>query len=1140
MTQLPQSEADYPTFEGDLARDRLLAALRYDLLGPEGETEVLAQSPKTRYLVGMLAPRGTQIDEVEDDQNGAGGESDEGDDGTVALAATLEASSIGISIVVSGEVSTIHAVAEWGEYTKTERIAEDEVDPAESGDLDRDEDPDKVAARRVHDWTRTPRRLEHEIDLTKLSGEYPREAGGVRIRYLVRPYGGDRIVSAFLDNQKEPPVGKRPPDEDYLFQPSLRLTSPTAAILPRGITDQIDRDPDIASADLIYRKRLEFGVGHGVAVHWDESEARKGRVSWVRTEMIPAHEVPKVTPRESDRLSMDELASAPRDEVKRRLNELIQDYSSWLSDRGEEKDAIHGPLKAVATDHLQLAARSRARMISGIQALDDGDVFAAFQFANEAMAIQRRHSVQIRDRQRGRKPPSDDQISARWRPFQLGFMLQALAGLADPEHSDREIADLLWFPTGGGKTEAYLGLTAFILAFRRLRRDERFDNSAGTSVIMRYTLRLLTIQQFQRALALMAACEFLRLKEVERWGAERFTIGLWVGTSVSPNSYEDAKTALNKLKNDQEVYEKSPYQILYCPWCGRDLSPRNYIADDDTESIYIKCFTAGDPASTDSYVDANESETDCIFHTTNSKEGIPALVVDQQIYRNPPSLLLATVDKFAQMTWNGRIQSLFGRVERRCPRHGFISAAEDQHAGSHQESISHPKAVVAKVSKRLAPPDLIIQDELHLISGPLGTLVGLYESAVESLCSYENAAGEVIRPKVIASTATIRRAKTQVRALYDRDVGVFPPLGLDAADSFFATESDSERGRLYVGVFGPGKSIKTTLVRTYGALLGRANIEFERQPSEETDAYMTLVGYFNSLRELGGAVRLVEDDVRGRLRTLKRRGFADDRVLYEGDWELTSRKSSSRISTTLKALERTFLEKTAGSYPIDLLLSSNMISVGVDIDRLGLMVVSGQPKTTAEYIQATSRVGRMYPGLVVQVYNWIRPRDISHYERFHHYHSTFHRHVEATSATPFSERARDRALQAVLVARARLGEPTWSREPGAGSFDKDQPEIRSFVDSMVERGRSVARHGDEVAQELRSQLEHLIFRWEQMTKDPNGLVYSARGQDKAKSRSVLLRPMELDKAQGEWQAAGSLREVEEEVVVVLKDHAEDE
>lgn len=1111
----------YPTFEGDRVRDRLIEALKFDLLGPEAEDEILLQSPRTRYLVGQLAPRNTEIDAVEDEQNLAQGEDEDGADGQGSLRASLEATSIGLSVVVDSSVTSIDVVATWGEYETVKKSVEEEVEPEEALDPDRDADPDDVVAtktREITEWHRYPRELRASVLLVPDREESVIEERGVNIRALVRRFGDDRIVSVFLVNAREAPLGKRPPDTDYLYQPRITIEGSGVRILPRKpVRDVADPDPDIASADLIYRNRKEYAVGHGVAADWsDESD---GYVSKVWTEIMPTEEVPRVTPRESERLSMDYLAERSKEEVTARLREFLTEYEEWLGRRETEAGTIEPPLRSVAKDHVMLAKRSLARMSAGIDALEDDLVFKAFQFSNRAMALQRRRSVQIRNKRRSLEIP--EEISANWRPFQVGFILQALSGLAHPLHDDREVADLLWFPTGGGKTEAYLGLTAFIIALRRLRGDDLFETGAGTAVIMRYTLRLLTIQQFQRALTLITACEVLRTRDPKTWGYERITIGLWVGKSVTPNSYAEAKAALNKLKNDQEVFRESPYQILFCPWCGDDLTPHHYVTNDEYERVEIKCWNQ-----------------ECDFHTTKAERGIPALVVDEEIYRNPPALLLATVDKFAQMTWNGRIQTLFGRVQRHCERHGWISNA-DPHPDRHQKSAWYDEVVVTKAPKNLAPPDLVIQDELHLISGPLGTLVGIYETAVDALCSY-SLDGKLIRPKVVASTATVRRAQSQVRSLFDREISVFPPLGLDAADSFFASEDREEPGRKYVGIFGPGKSIKTTLVRTYGALLGRSLIEHRRAESAETDAYMTLVGYFNSLRELGGALRLVEDDVRSRLRALKRRGFSDDRIVYNA-WELTSRKSSSLIGETLDALERTFIDVKKGRFPLDVLLSSNMISVGVDIDRLGLMVVSGQPKTTAEYIQATSRVGREHPGLVVQVYNWIRPRDISHYERFHHYHSTFYRHVEATSVTPFSERARDRALPGVLVAHSRLDEPDWSREQGAGNFDPDRESVKDFVDFMIDRARHVARHGDDVADELRQQLEAKIFKWGELARDPQGLVYSSRGQDRgekddSKKKAVLLRQMELEGAKGEWVASGSLREVEEEVPIVLRDY----
>jgi hypothetical protein len=1132
---------EFTAFPGETVRERLVAALRYDLLGPEEPEEVMQQSPATRYLVGMLAPQGTPADPAEDDSMDTADDTGDGAEPPPAAAFSLTPSSIGMSFVVAPGTKSLVVTASWGEYEKQE-LTEEVVEPEEDTDIDREEDADETAEkkkRKRYEWVRRPHDLAESLDSAEGFGPLvegrPRsvEIGeGVQLGRNVRRLGDNYVVSVFLVNARPAPAGRRPPDETWLYQPQLIVRGEGSPFLARsaGRTER-DSDADVASADVIYRKRLEFATGHGVAASWDLDSSDPTRASTIRTEVIPEHEVPIVTPRgteELEQLDMDQLASAEDGEhVRALISPLLSAYEAWIDDREGEVSRIPVPDNAVAAAHIQFARRCLARMRAGLQLLSDDSVaLEAFRFANRAMALQRRHSVTVLGKRRGLEVPSP--IEATWRPFQLGFILQCIEGIARPSHADRAIADLLWFPTGGGKTEAYLGLTAFTLAHRRLHADSEsaLDTSAGTAVLMRYTLRLLTIQQFQRATALLCACEVIRAEDVDRWGEARFTVGLWVGESVTPNRFDEAKENLAKLNREEPVYEGNPYQVLFCPWCGTDIQPNHYVADDDEERIRVKCWN-----------------DECHFYAGTSREGLPVLLVDEEIYRNPPSLLLATVDKFAQMAWNGRIQSLFGRVHRWCPRHGYLSTG-DQHATTHPETVGSPRAVVQERNRWLAPPDLVIQDELHLISGPLGTLVGIYESAIDGLCS-RKLDGSLVGAKVIASTATIRGAHAQIEALFGRKTQVFPPLGLDVADSFFAHEADDEPGRLYLGVFAPGKSIKTALVRVYAGLLSRAAVEFERLRDADAgsrataDAYMTLVGYFNSLRELGGAVRLVDDDVPARLRVLKRRGFGPARLIYEPK-ELTSRRQSSQISDILKQMDRTFLTREKGKYPIDVLLASNMISVGVDIDRLGLMVVSAQPKTSAEYIQATSRIGRLHPGLVVEVYNWVRPRDTSHYERFIHYHDTFYRHVEATSVTPFSARARDRALSAVLVSYARQADPRLSQEQDAMRFQPDDPGISEIVDRLVHRARSVTGR-NVVGEETRQMLLNRLGEWEQLTADEaHPLRYSGRGMNQTQldNWTVLLRSMEADATKGHWAAAGSLREVEPEIDVVLVDEGD--
>ena len=1141
MSEQPIAKTpDYYEARGDTVRARLLDALKIDLVGPEAPEEVLSQSPATRYLVGMLAPRGTALSASEDEGLTSTSEGDDDHETGPGTAQELTPSSIGLSFIVHLECEAISVRACWGMYERIEGKHAALADPQEASDIDVDGDPDSTATtkHRQYEWVRRPFETSTELSLRDSTGRCE-VSQDVWIEWLVERVGNGRVVSVFLVNARVAPSDRRPQAEDWMYQPELSITGNGSVFLPRRLPRvNADTDPDIASADLIYRRRREFAVGHGIAAGWAHDTADETRAVEVYTTVIPDREVRTVKgPDNVPELSMDRLADAESPaHLIAELEPLLDAYSKWIDQNRATAGEIPPPDDGVARDHIDAQAVSLERMRSGLECLKELSAFEAFRFANRAMALQRRTTVQVLARRRNEPVPDAREIPAAWRPFQMGFMLQALTSLVHPSHEDRDVADLLWYPTGGGKTEAYLGLTAFTFALRRLQSgDGRYDCGAGTAVLMRYTLRLLTIQQFQRALTLVCACETIRRRDEGKWGEERFTIGLWVGTSVTPNSYSDSKEALEDLKNGQHVYRRSPYQVLYCPWCGKDIDVEYYVADDETERTLIYC-----PGN------------DCDFSAASSELGLPALLVDSEIYRDPPTLVLATVDKFAQMAWNGRIRSLFGRVDRRCPKHGYIVEGE-AHARRHQETAAWPAVRVPDLRLPLAPPDLIIQDELHLISGPLGSLVGIYEAVIDGLSTRSGEAGP-LRPKIVASTATVRRAKTQIKALFDRDAHIFPALGIDASDSFFAVEEGEKPGRVYAGVFGPGKSIKTILVRTYGVLLSRAQFEFERALAADpdgpevdvADAYMTLVGYFNSLRELGGALRLLDDDVPARLRVLRRRAFGPNRTLYEKDKELTSRRMSSEISVTLKALDRTFKAPESGSYPIDVLLASNMISVGVDIDRLGLMVVSAQPKTSAEYIQATSRVGRTYPGLIVEVYNWVRPRDISHYERFGHYHDTFYRHVEATSVTPFSERARDRALRGVLASFVRQDVPGMALpEKAAAGFDKTSNNVDEIVDYLSARAYKVT--GDEyVAAETSTLLDNLTGEWHSWAQRGDNLVYSRYGLPPGAGRAnrpdapmVLMRPMEQTAGLGEWPVATSLREVEEEIDVVLLQDAEE-
>jgi hypothetical protein len=680
--------------------------------------------------------------------------------------------------------------------------------------------------------------------------------------------------------------------------------------------------------------------------------------------------------------------------------------------------------------------------------------------------------------------------------------------------------DLLFFPTGGGKTEAYLGLAAFTLVLRRLRNPGLA--SAGVSVLMRYTLRLLTLDQLSRAATLVCALERERKADVERLGPWPFEIGLWVGQAATPNRMgekgdnnpESARKKVIAFKNNDK--KPIPIPIENCPWCGTRFRPVSFRLEphpDHPRDLLISCANAA-----------------CAFTGENP---LPIVAIDEPLYRRLPCFIIATIDKFASLPWVGQVGALFGRVQR-SDKHGFYGPSDP--------------GVGSPLDRPLLPPDLIIQDELHLISGPLGTVAGLYEAAIEALC-IRDGGPDRIAPKIVASTATVRRASQQIRALFGRtDTRVFPPPGPDRRDSFFAVTvpRDQKSARLYVGLAAPGRSPKVLLLRSYLPLLGAAQRLWlaeggRKNKDNPADPYMTLVGYFNALRELGGSRRIVEDEVTVRVagygarkRVGETAGLFRDRELKMDLVELTSREPTSAVANAKRRLGLPFVSDEH----VDVALATNMISVGLDITRLGLMVVLGQPKATAEYIQATSRVGRddERPGLVVTLLNVHRPRDRSHYERFEAYHASFYRAVEVTSVTPFAARAVDRSLAAVSVALARQGHDALNPPLAAVDVVAHRKQLDFVADAIVRRAQQHAElsKSDETAltARLRQRIADILDDWSQLASARKEKGATFQYQEHEASGPFLLRdPLDptlegASKRERQFRAHRSMRDVE--------------
>jgi hypothetical protein len=1002
--------------------------------------------------------------------------------------------------------------------------------------------------REPHAGSTTVKLVEGPLKATVLDPEDEK----VVLRGRVRRFHDDWLVTLFLVNGTEADSSSA---RHWVFQAELTASGSdgAAVFLPRHEPgsggDAADQGEQRRLA-MAYRFSPEFAVGHATGVHTTPSNADPMTAVMVQTKAAPQYDIAHTDAPSFDSdpdlpelanlvVDMKQLAACELSELRAGLEPLVAGYRTWIERaemRVRQQDQHLAEYADQATEALEQAKRTATRIEAGIKlVLGNEHALAAFRFANSAMHLQRVHTRVAAARRQGDSRDADTvfreedkPVNRSWRPFQLAFLLLNLPALTDPAHPERAtgaeaVADLLWFPTGGGKTEAYLGLTAYTLAIRRLRPDlGGLDAMHGVAVLMRYTLRLLTIQQFQRATALICACEVLRRQDVARWGDEPFRIGLWVGGKVSPNTTDKAMDWVKDVRRASgrpNQNSGTPYQLTSCPWCGSKIEKgRDLEVDKTLRRTILRC----------------PELFGCPFGSADSSgEGLPVVVVDEEIYRLLPSLVIATVDKFAQLAWNGRTQALFGRAPQHCSRHGYVTAQiaeEDWEAGHHLAEGRYPAATLSH-AQQVRPPDLIVQDELHLISGPLGSLTGLYEAAVDRLATWEYKPGKSARPKVIASTATVRRAERQIHALFDRRTEVFPPQGLEIEDSFFARQrsTDTHPGRRYLGICAQGVRTKSTMIRVYVAVLAAAQTlhkKYGRNPV--TDPYMTLVGYFNSLRDLGGMRLSVEDDVSTRLERINERGLSRRYDLRLE--ELTSRLTSEKIPDILQQLEYTF-PKASRLTPIDVLLATNMIAVGVDVSRLGVMSVANQPKSTAEYIQATSRVGRAAPGLVLTVFNWARPRDLSHYETFEHFHATVYRHVEALSVTPFAERAIDRGLTGVLVALARNLEAADNGNLGAQTFDTRGSKADHIVRYLERRASEVATDRA-VGTRVRDELDNILDLWAREQRRP-----AARLAFDAKGRADDIVSLLHSPDSGPWKRTTcptSLREVEPGIRLVLR------
>lgn len=1086
-------------------RDEIVGGLRKRLVGPglgkpgpDGtfENETVEGRLSLAYMMGMLFPRSERVDAAL-----SGDEADTPEDDAedpLSMATAMLPSSMGLSVCVSagGKVKVTVKGARYQDCFENDA----DKDPQASGESS------PRRKRSEGQWRRIPLETTEQVVGAGGTAAISALEGRAVLEVLERTLSdGSSLLTVSVSNSRNAATQRS--TEDALFQVGISIEPVTGEILQYPAATFVPPTDDERELRVIYGQQRPYGAGHGVATTWKMID---GRCVLVKTEALPEAHVWRPV---FDNLSIGSGATAARFEddglfkiaplargeeplevLVAKLERLVCFYEQWIA--SQEALAVEPGLEADAQRMLARCRQSAGRMRDGIKLLaQGGNIHRCFTLANRAMLMSMAHATRATGKGRADKRQGPFELGeaetgeidyyaseAAWRPFQLAFFLQVLPSLAGEGLPDRDLVDVIWFATGGGKTEAYLLVSAFELLRRRLFDSE---TGGGTGVINRYTYRFLTADQFQRTAGVICALEMLRRDFAANGdsslGGDEYSIGLFVGGEVSPNNLADANDKLVELYDSKEPRSENPFPIEGCPSCGTLLVPsRPRRLADGAPDVTFYGFNAASNAFR-----VFCPEEDCEFHNH-----LPVYFVDEQLYQKPPSFLLGTVDKFAMVPWNEKGGRLFG-----------LGAGHDA-------------------------PSLVIQDELHLISGPLGTLAGVYEAAFETLMT----SGGSAPPKVIASTATIRNAAVQCRRIYGRPSAVFPAPGLRAEDSFFSKldVGNIDRSRLYVGVMAQGLRATIAASWTMAALLqGVYELGVGGGADEdELDAYWTLVAYHNSKRELGRIANATRDEIPTRLKVYA----ADEASERPSRFQVMELKAHSEtpVPQARQKLARRHMPEDPA---IDVVPCTNIISVGVDIDRLGLMLVNGQPKLSAEYIQATSRVGRgKVPGLVVACYSPSKPRDRSHYEAFRDYHERFYSFVEPTSVTPGALPAIDRALHAALVTVIRHGAGL-RKNAAAGGFDPAAPAVGSAIERLGERLRAAydGQDEEEERQRLTAKLAERVDQWRGWAKTLTGLQYCfARGQRKP---CLLVRFGDARTDDAGWHTLQSMRHVDEEIIL---------
>jgi hypothetical protein len=754
--------------------------------------------------------------------------------------------------------------------------------------------------------------------------------------------------------------------------------------------------------------RCLWARGHNVGVVIDAAKKSYSTV------LAPTYRQPRYVTKTMDEAEFARLASDPLPALQRIEEQMISYLEVWEAALAEHRlrpewsEDFEREFEAdrqIYRDEIRRFSDGRRLVTS------DDDVRLAFQLTNETFSRGRNRS---------------------WRLFQLVFLVSqiaAIASLKTGEFSDeRRKVDIIYYPTGGGKTEAYLGTLVFHAFFDRLR-----GKPAGVTGWIRFPLRLLTLQQTQRLADVLSLAELIRRAHPDQRlsgpGVMGFSVGYFVGDEGSPNEIVDPATV-----SDREAGKHGPHwatandsaarqiwkRVAWCPSCRT----RTITVDFDPKKVRLfhRC-----------------TNQDCAF----TKGILPVFVTDNEIYRYLPTVLVGTIDKLASIGNQRKLAMVFGRVQGRCVDHGYYFSR------CTQKGCKVTPLGIGGVAG-ISGPTLLVQDELHLLREGLGTFDSHYETFAQELTRrFGNP-----ELKLVASSATIEAFERQVEHLYGRpgEGRVFPGPGPRLGESFYAETIDVPQ-RIYVGVLPHNKTLLNSILELLELLIAATNalrtqsagpspfggpiVPGTKEWDELLDLYATSLTYFLAKRDLDAASNDISADVSPNLQA---RGFP-----AVTQFHMTSETRTDEVGTALE-----HLQAVGSATTTDAVLATNMVSHGVDVDRFNAMLFHGMPRQTSEYIQASSRIGRSHCGICFVVMHPARERDQSHYEYFAKYHEFLGQLVEPVAINRHAAFAMDRTIPGLFMGELLQFVATSGTENPGKFYQLD------FIKTKISRGEITA------------------------------------------------------------------------------------